>query len=780
MIKTLKQAVRQEKEPFSIPRSVQQLIPVRRIWQDGIFLVGKKYTMMYQFSDINFAVAGKEDKRSMFLQYSDILNSLDCGATAKLTIFNRRMNRSDFEERTLLPVQGDGLDGFREEINQMLSQKLEEANGIIQEKYLTISVCRKDVQEARSYFARTGTDLVARFADMGSRCESLDAVKRLRILHDFYRAGEEQDLFFDMKDAMQKGHSFKDSICPESFEHGSDYFKLGERYGRVLFLRNYANYIRDNWLAKLADASQNLMISIDIISTPMDEAVKEVEARLLGVETNITNWQRRQNANRNFSASIPYDMELQRKESRDFLNDLTVRDQRMFLGVLTLALTADSREQLERDTETVLALGRTNMCQFGILREQQIDGLNTVLPYGIRRIHAMRTLNTESLAVFMPFNTQEIMQDRGLYCGVNPISHNLILLNRENLMNPSCFLLGVPGSGKSFIAKMFIILIVLSTTKDQVLIYDPEGEYEALVEALGGVSLPIAAGSPINLNAMDMVEGYGEKNPVVDKSQFILSLYERINKGEHAHVGPREKSILDRCVDQVYKQEKKYGIKPALPELRKILLGQPETQAQDLALMLELFTEGSLDIFSKPTNVDLRNRIISYNTRDMGEELKELGQLVITDQMLNRVTVNWENGIRTHIFLDEYHTLLQHEYSANFFDSAYRRFRKRDAWLSSMTQNVEYILDSVKSRTMLSNSEFIVMLNQSEPDRKELAELLHISERQMHFVTNAQSGNGLLRIGSALIPFVNQFPKDTRLYRLMTTKPGEEEYGEEI
>ena len=475
MIKTLRQAVLQEKEAFFIPRSVQQLVPVKRIWQDGIFLVGKKYTMMYQFSDINFAVAGKEDKKSMFLQYSDILNSLDCGATAKLTIFNRRMNRIDFEERTLIPMQEDGLDSYREEVNRMLSEKLEEANGIIQEKYLTISVCRKDIREARSYFARTGTDLSARFAGMGSRCEGLDAGKRLRILHDFYRAGEEQDYFFDIQDTMQKGHSFKDAICSESFEHGSDYFMLGKRYGRVLFLRDYANYIRDSWLAKLADASQNLMISIDIVSTPMDEAVKEVETRLLGVETNITNWQRRQNANRNFSASIPYDMELQRRESKDFLNDLTVRDQRMFFGVLTLALTADTREQLERDTEAIFALGRTNMCQFGILREQQIDGLNTVLPYGARRIQAMRTLNTESLAVFMPFNTQEIMQEKGIYCGVNPISHNLILLNRESLMNPSCFLLGVPGSGKSFTAKMFILLTVLSTTKDQILIRSGRG-----------------------------------------------------------------------------------------------------------------------------------------------------------------------------------------------------------------------------------------------------------------------------------------------------------------
>ena len=772
MIKTLRQAVLQEKERFRIPRSVQHLIPAERIWPDGIFLCGRKYTMMYRFTDINYAVAGKEDKKSMFFAWSDILNSLDCGAAAKLTVFNRRINHKEFAKRILLPMRGDALDGYREEMNQILSDKVRGANGVVQEKYITISVCRKDIQEARNYFARTGTDLAGRFAQLGSQCLPLDAAERLRILYDFYRAGEKEDFSFDMRTAMKRGQSFKDCICPESFEHGSDYFKLGARYGRVLFLRDYANYIKDELMNKLSEVSRNLMMSMDIISVPTDEAVKEVENRLLGVETNITNWQRRQNASNNFSAIIPYDMELQRKESKDFLNDLTVRDQRMFFGVLTLVLTADTREELERDTESILALGRTNMCQFAILREQQIEGLNTVLPYGIRKIHALRTLNTESLAVFMPFNTQEIMQERGLYCGVNPMSHNLILLDRGKLMNPSCFILGVPGSGKSFRAKLFIILVVLATTKDQILIYDPEGENEALVEALGGVSLPIAAGSSVNLNAMDMVAGYGEKNPVIDKSQFILSLYERISKGEH--VGPREKSILDRCVEQVYKQKEKYGILPSLPELRKILLQQPEQQARDLALMLELFTEGSLNIFSQPTNINLKNRIISFNTRDMGEELKELGQLVITDHMINRVTVNWEQGIRTHIFLDEFHTLLQQEYSANFFDSAYRRFRKRDAWLTSMTQNVEYILDSVKTRTMLSNSEFIVMFNQSEPDRKELAKLLHISEQQLAFVTNAQAGNGLLRVGHSLIPFVSDFPKDSSLYGLMSTSPRED------
>lgn len=464
-------------------------------------------------------------------------------------------------------------------------------------------------------------------------------------------------------------------------------------------------------------------------------------------------------------------MEMQRKESKEFLNDLTTRDQRMMIAVLTLVHTADTKKQLDIDTEALLAIGREHMCQFAVLRYQQMDGLNTALPIGVRKIHSLRTLTTESLAVLMPFRAQEVLDAGGIYIGVNAISHNLILVNRDNLLNPSAFVLGVPGSGKSMLTKLLIVLIALSTD-DHILIYDPEGEYQLLVEALYGIVLTFSAGGQVHLNAMDMVKGYGEKDPIIDKSQFILSLFERIS--DHQAIGPKEKSILDRCVARVYQEGKKSGIVPSFFQLRRILLEQMEPEAQELALMLELFTDGTLDIFAHPSNVEISNRIICFNTRDMTEDLKAVGQLVITDHMINRVATNWENGIRTHIFLDEFHTLLEHRYSENFFDSAYRRFRKRNAWVTSLTQNVEYVLDSTKARTMLSNSEFILMLNQAASDRDRLAELLHISQEQLNYVTNARAGNGLAKVGSSLVPFLNPFPKDTELYRLMTTKPSEE------
>lgn len=771
MIKSLSNIQKQDKEDFVIPKNVQQVIPIQRIWENGIFLVGKnKYALTYKFTDINYAVASKEDKESMFLDYSELLNSFDSSATTKITVALRRINKKDFEKEILLPFKQDGLDIYRQEYNQMLLDKALGANGIQREIYLTVSVVKKDYEEAKNYFRRIGNDIVSHLAKLGSKCVELDAREKLRVLYDFYRVGEEVNYNLDLHELMKRGHNFKDYICPDGFSFKSDYFEIGKRFGRVLFLKDYASYIKDSMVAELTDMNQNMMLSIDIIPIPTDEAVKEVENRLLGVETNITNWQRKQNANNNFSAVIPYDMEQQRKESKEFLDDLTTRDQRMMFANLTLVITADSKEQLDADTETILITGRKHLCQIVPLRYQQMNGLNTVLPIGVRKIKNLRTLTTESLAVLNPFRVQEIFDKGGIYYGENAISHNLIMVNKANLLNQSSFLLGVPGSGKSFSAKELIVFLALST-EDDILLCDPEGEYSALIKALGGEVVSISASSRDHINAMDMTEGYGDGvNPVVDKSEFILSLFEQLDK---KGLGPKEKSIIDRCTALVYEDYHKTEKTPTLMTLREKLLEQPEKEAKELALSLELFTNGSLNVFAHETNVDTNSRIISYDIYKLGKQLKTMGLLVITDAMINRVSDNYKKGKRTHIFIDEIHVLFENEYSATFFNSAWRQFRKRNAYPTAITQNVEYLLSSVDASTMLSNSEFIVMLNQASSDRQELAKLLNISDEQMSYITNSDAGCGLIRYGSSLVPFINRFPKNTRLYKLMTTKPGE-------
>jgi type IV secretory pathway VirB4 component len=775
MIKTLQKIMKQDKEKFIVPKGVQQAIPIRTIWPDGIFRVGNKFSKTFRFEDINYAVASKEDKEAMFLCYSELLNSFDSGATTKITINNRRLNKADFESSILIPLKGDRLDEYRREYNQMLLDKATGANSIVQDKYVTVSVMKKNIEEARNYFSRIGTDLITHFSRLGSKCVELDATDRLRILHDFFRSGEETDFYFNLSESMKKGHDFKDYICPDTFEFEKDHFRMGNKYGRVIFLREFASYIKDSMVSELCDLNRNMMLSLDIIPIPTDEAVREVESRLLGVETNITNWQRRQNQSNNFSAVVPYDMEQQRKESKEFLDDLTTRDQRMMFAVLTMVHIVDSKEQLDSDTETLFTTARKHLCQFSTLTFQQMDGLNTVLPYGLRKIDAIRTLTTESTAVFIPFRAQEISHHGGIYYGQNVISKNMIIANRKHLLNGNSFILGVSGSGKSFTAKREIVNQILSSDDDIILI-DPEREYSSLVKAMGGEIIHISATSPNHINAMDMNKDYGDgANPVILKSEFVLSLCEQLIGGHN--LGAKQKSLIDRCTASVYRkylQSNYKGNPPTLQDFHAELLRQEEPEAQEIGLAIELFTSGSLNTFAKPTNVDVNNRLICYDILDLGKQLLPIGMLVVLDSIFNRITQNRAKGKNTFIIIDEIYLLFQHEYSANFLFTLWKRVRKYGAFCTGITQNVDDLLQSHTARTMLANSEFIVMLNQASTDRMELAKLLNISDLQLSYITNVDAGNGLIKVGSSLVPFTDQFPRNTKLYRLMTTKPGEQ------
>ena len=770
MIKSYERLKRQNKDKFSVPKSAQDIIDIDTIYRDGIFCSGNKYSKSYRFKDINYSIASKEEKVGMFLNYSELLNSLDSSVITKITINNHKINLKEFKEQILIPMKNDNLDKYRKEYNDMLLEKVDGADGMTQEKYITITAFKSSIDEARNFFSRTTVELSSHFAKLGSELEELDAIERLKILHDFYRNGEEEYFQFDLNESMRKGHHFKDAICPHHPVFHNKYFELGDKYGRVLYLSDYARYIKDSFIAELCSLNKNLMYSMDVITVPTDEAVREVENRLLGVETNITNWQRRQNANNNFSAAIPYDMEAQRKESKEFLDDLTVRDQRMMLGCMTIVHLADSKEELDNDTEILMSIARKYMCELTPLffASRQLDGLSSVLPIGTNKLGIVRTLLTESLAVFIPFRAQEIVDKGGIWYGQNAITNNLILLNKSKLLNPNAFHLGVPGSGKSFLTKEQIILLALATD-DDIIICDPEAEYTSLVKELGGEVISIAAGSRNHINAMDMNEGYGDSgNPVGDKSQFVMSLFEQLDRDG---IKPIDRSIIDRCVMLVYQDSYYSDEKPTLMTLRRKLLEQPEMEARSLALKLELLTDGSLDVFAHKTNVNTNSRIVSYDIFKLGKQLKTIGLLVITDAMINRVNDNWKKGKRTHIIIDEFHIVFSNEESASFFNSAWRQFRKRDGYPIGITQNVEYLLDSVQASTMLSNSECVVMLNQAYQDREKLATLLNISDEQLSYITNAQPGCGLIKYGGNLVPFINRFPKNTELYRLMTTKP---------
>ncbi|MBR3867787.1 MAG: ATP-binding protein [Clostridia bacterium] len=757
---------------MSVPKSVQDVIKIDAVYSDGIFLMGKdRYSKTFKFTDINYAVSSKEDKEANFLRYSEILNSLENGISSQITIINRKLKNSELKEIALLEKANDDKDKYRKEINDMLTMIANGANAIVQDKYVTLTIQKKTVEEARSHFNRVGADLIMHFKKLGSKCEELDLTERLRIIHDFCRPKESADYHFDLRDTMQKGQSFKDYITPDGFEFKSDYFKIGDRFGRVLFIRDYPSYIKDSVVWELTDTNRNMIFNFDIVPVSTEEAQKFGEKQALGIETNIANYQRKQNANNNYTSVIPYDMEQQRKEIREFLDDLTTRDQKMFKVVITVMHTAETLEELNSDTEAIQSTGRKHMCQLGVLKYQQLDGFNATLPIGINKIEARRTLTTESLAVFMPFKVQEIQHDGGVFQGVNVISKNMIIVNRKFLLNGNCFILGVSGSGKSFTAKEELVQLLLSTDAD-IMIIDPEREYSALVEAMGGQVIELSAKSKNHINCLDINKEYADgASPIAFKAEFVLSLFEQI-MGKDG-IDAIQKSIVDRCLTNVYKNYIKRGYTgkvPTLVDLCNDLRKQPESEATELATAMELFASGSQSTFAQKTNVNIENRLICYDILELGSQLMPIGMLVVLDSILNRITKNRAEGRETYIFIDEIYLLFQHEYSANFLFTLWKRVRKYGAYCTGITQNVDDLLQSHTARTMLANSEFIIMLNQGSTDREELANLLQISETQMTHITNVEVGHGLVKVGSSFVPLERKFPKNTELYKLMSTK----------
>ena len=774
LIKALAAANRSERDKFTIPRSVQQSIPVKRIYGDGIWQVGRKHSRTWRFTDVNYAAASEDDQRGIFLSYGGVLNSLPTDAAAKVTIINRRLNPVDFERSILMKERGDGLDEYRRESNRILTQRAAESNNLVQEKYITLSIPQRKIEESRAYFRRVDANLSKSFGRLDSGARPVPNHDRLRILHDFFRPGEEQYFTFDQTAAIRRGLDFKDLICPDGMRFQASYFEMGDKVGRVLFLKDYASYIKDSMISALSDFPRNLMLSIDILPIPTDEAVREIQSRIMGIETDITRWQQRQNDKNNFTATVPYDLEQLRGEAKEFLADLTERDQRMMFAVVTLVHIADSLEQLDVDTDALFAIGREHLCQFSVLRYQQEDGLNTVLPYGLRRVKAMRTLTTESTAVLMPFRVQEIQDPGGLSYGINAISKNLLICDRKRLISPHAFYLGVSGSGKSVGMKSTIDNVILSTN-DEVIIIDAEREYGPITRSRGGVVVEISPNSPHHINplevALDYVDG---ENPIAMKSELITSILEQqmgVGRLSGSH-----KSIIDRCTANVYQNyfsSRGKAPMPLLTDWRNEVMRQADPEAREIALAAELITEGSLNVFAHPGNVDMNNRIITFDLYEMGEQLRPTALVVTLEAIQNRVMENRKRGKFTWVFLDEVYLYFKYHYSGEFLYRAWKRFRKYAGIMTAATQNVEECLKSETARLMLANSEFLLLFNQAATDRAELGRLLHISDTQMGYITNAEPGHGLLKMGGSLVPFANTIPRDTELYRTLSTTPGE-------
>jgi len=776
-MKALKLYAKKIDGEWKIPKTIQEAIPLDTIEKTGMARRGRIYSQTFRFSDINYSMADDEEKRNIFRRYCSLLNSLNPDSLSQITLVNHKINMRRFEDDTVIREQNDGLDRYRHEINRMLKRKTQQASGIVRDRYITMTAEQPSFAEARSMFARQTSELRATLRTLGSNVETLDASERLRIYHDFYRSGNEENAALDIDSMMALGHSFKDYICPDNLKFHRNYVEVGDKLSRTLVLLSYPNYLTDRLLAELTDIQKQLVVTINLLPVNQAEAIREIERRLFGVETNKARWQQKQNELRNWSASIPFSLEQQEEETRELLSDLTARDQHLMFATLVVTVLADDFDELEDTTEAVKMIGSKHMCFFATANNNQRAALASSLPFGINPGGVWRTLTTESVAIMSVFQSKDVQDKGGIYYGVNKLSGNMIMLNRSRLQNQNAFILGVPGSGKSFAAKREIALTTLGDDAD-IIIIDPEREYSPLVKSLGGQVIEISDNSKSHINPLDINEEYSEgASPYAFKSNFLMSLLELIMSDQA--LPPKKKSIIDRCTIltlQDYVQSGYTSRVPTLKDFHRVLKAQEEVEAQEMALEMEFFTTGTLSTFAHETNVDIHKRIVSYDISGMGTQLSPIGLLIVLDSIFNRITKNRELRRRTYVFIDEIYLLFKVDNAANYLFTLWKRVRKYNAALTGITQNVSDMLQSHVAQTMLSNSELLVLLNQSPPDREILGKLLMLNSTEMDVIADADVGSGLIKIEGDIIPFEDEFPKETELYHMMTTRPMEAMY----
>ncbi|MBQ4289021.1 MAG: ATP-binding protein [Clostridia bacterium] len=746
-------------------RNTSEAIHIKRVYDDGLFCIGEnRYSVSYAFQDINYTSLSKEDREKVFLSYEELLNSLDPTLEIFITISKRRSSISSIRDRSISVKKDDGYDGIRKQYDDLFLMNIRDAEGSAVERYITFAAQKKSAAEARSFFSRMENDLSSYFLSLGSGIRKLDCSQRLQILGEVLCAdgyGGKELLLENRK----RGQGFSSLISPVYMKIGKDHIEADERYLRTMFLKDYPSYIRDSFISELLDTEGDMMLTIKIRPVAVDRALRETEKRLLGVENNITNWQRRRNHDRDILSGLPFDMEQQRSELKEFLNDLMNRDQKMFLSGITFLVVSDTAEGLSSITESVMQTGRKYLLRIGTLTYQQLEGLNEVLPAGHSCTDIWRTLTSEALSAFIPFRCMDMDHRNGIWYGRNRISRNMVRIDRNTLLNGNEFILGVSGSGKSFCAKNEIVQSFLKGDAD-IMIIDPEREYGKLTRTLGGEVIEISPSSRTHINPMDIEGTDISDSTLADKNDFILSLMSSL-KGDE--LTAKEKSVIDRCVRDIYRDYLSGRKKemPVLKDLYRRLLRQEEEEGKELALVLEMFSKGSVDCFSEKTNIDTENRLICYDIYELGKQMAGTGMLIVLDSIMNRIMRNREKGRKTLVYIDEIYLLFRKEHSADFLFSLWKRIRKYGAYAIGVTQNVEDLLESQRARAMISNSELLVMLNQAHADRQRLRELVRFSDSEERYLTDSSEGQGLLKVGKTLIPFELDIPEQSGIFRLL-------------
>ena len=761
-------------------KSAQDSIPFQRMFPDGICRVTDTYyTKTIQFQDINYQLSQNEDKTAIFDGWCDFLNYFDASVHFQLTFLNMAANKDTYGTQITIPLRGDEDDAIRTEYTQMLRDQLAKGNnGLIKTKYLTFGIEADGMKTAKPRLERIETDVLNNFKRLGVAAEPLNGTERLRLLHDMLRIDDPAPFRFSWDWLASSGLSVKDFIAPSSFEFAKgNYFGIGQKRGAVSFLQILAPELNDRMLADFLDMESSLIVTMHVQSVDQISAIKTIKRKITDLDRMKIEEQKKAVRSGYDMDIIPSDLATYGAEAKKLLQELQSRNERMFLLTFLVLNIADSVPKLRNNVFQASSIAQKYNCQLVRLDFRQEEGLMSSLPLGLNQVEIQRGLTTSAVAIFVPFTTQELYQNgsEALYCGLNALSNNLIMVDRKFLKNPNGLILGTPGSGKSFAAKREIANVFF-VTNDDIIICDPEAEYGPLVERLHGQVIKISPTSPHYINPMDLNLNYSDdENPLSLKSDFILSLCELIVGGKDG-LQPVEKTIIDRCVRMVYRDylnDPKPENMPVLEDLYQELRRQEEKEAQYVATALEIYVTGSLNVFNHRTNVDIQNRIVAFDIKELGKQLKKIGMLVVQDQVWNRVTVNREAHKATRYYIDEFHLLLKEEQTAAYSVEIWKRFRKWGGVPTGITQNVKDLLASREVENIFENSDYIYMLNQASGDRQILAKQLNISPHQLSYVTHSGEGEGLLFYGNIILPFVDRFPKDTELYRVMTTKPNE-------
>ena len=778
--KQIAATIERAKRDSKTAQTAQQSIPYQRMYPDGICRVTDTfYTKTIQFQDINYQLAQNEDKTAIFESWCDFLNYFDSSVRFQLSFLNMKANMEDFRSSIHIQPRQDAFDGIRSEYAGMLQTQLAKGNnGLIKTKYITFGIDAEDIKTAKPRLERIENAILGNFKTLGVTADTLNGMERLGLFHAAFHIDGSERFLFDWNWLPLSGLSTKDFIAPSSFEfRDGRTFRMGRKTGAVSFLQILAPEINDRMLADFLDMESNLIINLHIQSIDQSAAIKTIKRKITDLDSMKIAEQKKAVRSGYDMDIIPSDLATYGKEAKDLLSSLQTHNERMFLLTFLVLNTADTKKELENTVFAASGIAQKHNCALCRLDFQQEAGLMSSLPLGRNQIEIQRGLTSSSTAIFIPFTTQELFQTGGeaLYYGLNALSSNLIMADRKRLKNPNGLILGTPGSGKSFAAKREIVNAFL-ITKDDMIITDPEAEYAPLVNRLGGQVVKLSPVSMQYVNPMDINPDYSdEESPLTLKSDFVLSLCELIVASKEG-LQPVEKTIIDRCTRLVYRDylaDPSPERMPVLGDLYEMLNRQTEPEAKHLATALEIYVTGSLNVFNHRTNVDLTNRLVCYDIKELGKGLKKIAMLILQDQVWNRVTANRAAHRTTWYYCDEFHLLLKDEQTAAYSVEIWKRFRKWGGIPTAVTQNVKDLLSSREIENIFENSDFIYMLNQASGDRQILAKQLNISPHQLSYVTQSGEGEGLLFYGNVILPFADKFPKDTELYKIMTTKPGE-------